>query len=62
VLEQHRDSTDSTRGQRICESTAHDHVARRVDLAEQAGIALYGAVGIDSRARRESGRDRRFGM
>jgi hypothetical protein len=62
VLEQHRDSTDSTRGQRIGESSTHDHIARLVDLAEQAGIALHCAIGIDGGARRENGRDRRFGV
>ena len=41
---------------------AHHHVARLVDLAEQAGIAFDRAVGIDGGARRENGRDRRFGM
>jgi hypothetical protein len=61
VLEQHRNSTDSTRGQRIGEGPAHDHVARLVNFAEQAGIALR-AVGIDGGAWRENGRDRRFGM
>ena len=62
MLEQHRDSTDSTRGQRTGKSPAHDHVARLVDLAEQAGIALHCAVGIDGGARRKNGGNRRFGV
>ena len=55
VLEQHRDAVHAARGERRGESAAHHHVARLVDLAEQAGIAFHRAVGVDGGARREHG-------
>ena len=46
----------------VGEGAAHHHVARLVDLAEQAGIAFHRAVGIDGGARREHGRHGGFGV
>jgi len=62
VLKQHRDPTDATRRQCFGKGPAHDHIARLIDLAEQAGIAFHCAVGIDRGAWRENGRGRRFGI
>ena len=61
VLEQHRNTTDAARRQRIAKSAAHDHIARLIDFTEQACITLDGAVGIDGCAWREDGGDGRFG-
>ena len=58
VLEQHRDAAQAAQPQRLRERARHHHVARRVDLPEQAGIAFDGAVGIDPRARTEQIRRR----
>jgi hypothetical protein len=60
VLEQHRDAADAARRQRRREGARHDHVACLVDLAEQAGIALHRAVGLDEGARGKHRRDGRF--
>ena len=54
VLEQHRDSSNAARRERVRKGAAHHHVAGMVDLAEQAGIALDGAGGIDGGTRREN--------
>ena len=62
VLEQHGDAANAARAQRGGEGAAHHHVARLVDLAEQAGIAFHRAVGLDGGARREHGGDGRFGV
>ena len=62
MLKQHRYAADSARRQRIGKGAAHDHVARLIDLAEQAGVTLHGAVGIDGGTRSKNGRDRRFRM
>jgi hypothetical protein len=62
VLEQHWNTPDTARRERIGKSAAHDHIARLIDLAEQAGITLDGALGIDGCSRREDGSDGRFGQ
>jgi len=61
VLEQHRNTSEPARHERVGKGAAHDHVARLIDLAEQAGIALDGAIGIDCCSWRENGSDGRFG-
>ena len=53
VLEQHRHAADAAAFQRARERSRHYHVARRVDLAEQARIAFDGAVLLDARLRTE---------
>ena len=45
VLEQHRNAPQPALHERIGKGATHDHVVRLIDLAEQAGIALDGAIG-----------------
>jgi hypothetical protein len=40
VLKQHRDFSQAALRQRLGERAGHHHVARLVDLAEQAGVAF----------------------
>jgi hypothetical protein len=61
VLKQHWDRRIPSRGERLCKGAAHHHVARLLDLAKQAGVALDSAVGVDRGARRKNGRRRGFG-
>ena len=56
MLEQHGHAADAAREERLRKGAPHHHVARLVELAKQAGIALDGAVGIDRGARRKYGR------
>jgi hypothetical protein len=48
--------TQRMRAQRLRKGAAHHHVARLVEFAKQAGVALDGAVSIDRGARRKYGR------
>jgi hypothetical protein len=61
VLEQHWYTPKSARRERVGKCAAHDHVARLIDLAEQAGVALDGAIGIDRCSWCKYGGDGRFG-
>jgi hypothetical protein len=49
------------RRERVGKGAAHNHVARLIDRAEQAGIALDGALGIDNRSWCKNGSDGRLG-
>jgi hypothetical protein len=61
VLEQHRNAPEAPRRKRVGKGSAHDHVTRLIDFAEQARVALDGAVGIDRCSRGKNGSDGRFG-
>src|SRR5689334_8522540 len=61
VLKQHRNAPEAPRRKRIGKSSAHDHVTRLIDFAEQAGVAFDGAVSIDRCSRGKNGGDCRFG-
>jgi hypothetical protein len=51
VLKQHRNAPEAPRRKRVGKGSAHDHVTRLIDFAEQAGVAFDGAVSIDGCSR-----------